>query len=516
MPQPDSATAPAAAPPAAREKRPAPTPYPHLFRLLHWVLPASMIVAVASGLSLSAVSQSPWSLFSGNLPRGLLSGRVDVIHLIAAAVFLPSLVAVLPLYWRRKVRRRATHVALLGGGAAMIASGLVLLFPVGPPSVYWIARAVHFVAGLIVLPVALLWHTYHGVGPLRGLLVPAFRPWASPRWRQLLWLVPLALVSVVLIFGVLPPGLAGRQLVATSIDLAPGAVPDDLAKLPWDDATPLRVELAGGIGFDRGRTEVTLRALHNGDELFVLAEWDDPTENRSYTPWEKTDDGWRHRVTSEGDETVYYEDKFSFVFPTAPDWRFDRVGCALYCHADSGRPYGYKAADQTVDVWHWKAVRTDPVGQLDDKHWLGFNLEEKNVARHGDPKKGGGYKGNAARGENHPAFLPDGPSAVRHGAILSDHAVKWTPQAEAEIPPGTVVPGIVAAPFQGDRGDVTCQSRHEDGRWRLFIRRRLDTGSEHDTKFVPGGRYPFACAAFDHTSNRHAYDLSSYRLVLEE
>ena len=505
------ATTPAATPPGTRQKRPRRTPYPHLFRLLHWVLPASLIVAMASGLSLNAVSQSPWSLFSGNLPKGLWSGRIQVIHLMVATVFLPSLVAVLPLYWRRKVRRRATHVALLGGGLAMIASGLVLLGPVGPPSIYWTARAIHFVVGLIVLPVALAWHVYHGVGPLRGALMPAFRPWASPRWRQLLWLVPLVLVAVVLVFSVLPPALVGRQLVAGRID----AVPDDLAGLPWDEAPPLRVELAGGAGFDRGRTEVTLRALHDGNELFVLAEWNDPTEDRRYTPWEKTDGAWQHRVTSKGDESVYYEDKFSLVFPTVPDWRFERVGCALYCHADSGRPYGYKGADQTVDVWHWKAVRTDPVGQVDDKYWLGFDLEQKNVARHGDPKKGGGYKANAVPGENRPAFLADGPSAVRHGAILSDHALKYTPEAAAGVPAGTVVPGIVAAPFQGDRGDVSCQSRHEDGRWRLFIRRRLDTGSEHDTAFVPGGRYAFGCAAFDHTSNRHAYGLSSYRLVLE-
>ena len=496
-----------ATPTAAKPKKR--TPYPHLFRLLHWVLPISLVVAVATGLSLNAVSQGSWSLFSGGLPVWLWSGQVQVIHLIAAVVFLPSLIAVLMVYWRRKVRRRATHVALLAGGLAMIVSGVLLLHPTGPAQVYWIARAVHFVAGVLVLPVALLWHVVDGLGRLRGALVPAFRPWASPRWRHLLYLLPLVLVAVCLVGNVLPPSMVGRQLVATRIDTEDTG---DLISLPWDDAAPLQMELAGGVGFDRGRTQVTLRALHDGNELFVLAEWRDPTEDRRYKPWQKTDDGWRHLESDTDDECVFYEDKFSLAFPIAPDWRFEQSGCALYCHIDSRHSYGYKGADRTVDVWHWKATRTDPVGQVDDKYWLGVDANEK--TRHGDKKEGGGYRANTIKGEDRPAFLPDKPEVALRGAIPSEHAVDYTEQAAKEIPTGTIVPGIVVAAFEGHRGDVTCRSQYEDGRWRLYIRRRLDTGDANDVTFAPGGSYAFGCAAFDHTSNRHAYGLSPYRLVL--
>ena len=45
------------------------------------------------------------------------------------------------------------------------------------------------------------------------------------------------------------------------------------------------------------------------------------------------------------------------------------------------------------------------------------------------------------------------------------------------------------------------------------MRRRLDTGSEHDVKLVPGQAYAFGCAAFDRCSKRHAYNLRS-RLTL--
>jgi len=64
--------------------------------------------------------------------------------------------------------------------------------------------------------------------------------------------------------------------------------------------------------------------------------------------------------------------------------------------------------------------------------------------------------------------------------------------------------------------------KHEDGRWQLLIRRKLDTGHEGkdgrptDVLFEPGGIYPFGCTAFDNTSKRHSYGLTPSRLVLKK
>jgi hypothetical protein len=91
----------------------------------------------------------------------------------------------------------------------------------------------------------------------------------------------------------------------------------------------------------------------------------------------------------------------------------------------------------------------------------------------------------------------------------------------AQIPEGAIIPGIVATAAVGDRGDVSCTSKHDSGRWTLYIRRRLDTGHDGvegrptDVAFVPGGTYPFGCAAFDNSSKRHSYGLTPYRLVLK-
>ena len=438
-------------------------------------------------------------------------------------VYFPALVLAAWLAWRKLARLRPTHVILLVGGLAVAISGVLLSSCPGPTVVYLNARWVHFVVGFFVLPIALLWHVWGGLTKYRSWLWLVFAPWQQPRWAHLIAFVLVAAVTNCLVLSGVPVHPPWRDLVAEKYD----GNTSDVSKLPWSDARPLQIELSGGIGFDGGRTCVELWAMYDDDELFVKAEWDDPTEDRRYQPWRKTADGFKHLVTVSDDESHYYEDKFSLIFPAEPDWRFELFGCALSCHAGGGRAYGYKGCGKIVDVWHWKSTRTDPCGQVDDKYWSEVDFEDKDVGRHGDPKaKDTGYKKNASEDGKRPGWLPRDPWDVRYGIIPTDSAVEYgSEEGEkilAGIPQGAVIPGIVASAAQGDRGDVECTSRHEAGRWKLYIRRKLDTGRKldddrpSDAKFVPGQSIPFGCAAFDRSSKRHAYGLSVYRLVLAE
>lgn len=486
--------------------------YPFLFRLLHWTLGASTIVLLLTGMSLHAVARPGWSLLSSRLPAFFWPGRINIWHFSAATVFMASLVAVVWIYSRRKVKRRVTHLTLLGGGLVMMATAQVMLNPFGPAIVYSSARLIHAVVGLGVLLVAFVWHTVDGFGRFRRALIPAFHPWLQPRFVPVACYVPVFLASMCLVLSGMPTVPSWRELKIKRISPVEGA----LAELPWNEAAPLAIELANGIGFRQGRTNVTLRGLHDGENLFVMAEWADPVEDRRYMPWLKTADGWQWMMTDQEDESLYYEDKFGLVFPTVPDWQFDRVGCAIYCHAGGGRPYGYKASENHIaDVWHWKSSRTDPVGQADDKYWSATDFEAKDVGRHGDPKEGGGYVKNVSEDKTHPAFLPESLSDIGQGVIPKEKAIEYSPEAADVIPTGTIVPGLVLSPFEGDRGDVRCESKYENGRWQIILGRKLDTGSEFDARFVPGQKQSFGCAAFDHSSKRHAYGLAAYRMVLE-
>jgi len=504
--------------------------YPFLFRLLHWLLWPSMIVLILTGWSLHASSAPQWSLFKGVLPSFFWFGRVHFWHTWAALVFSPAAVAVTWIYLRNRSRTRRSHMVLLAGSMALIVTGILLMTWLGPPLAYQTSRWVHAVGGLVIVPLAFLWHALIGLTRFGRLLPVAFNVWARPRWGQLVFFVPVVVLTTCLILSGLPTHPAYRELEARLIPRKQVAT-NELDTLPWDEAQPVLIELANGFGFDRGRTDVTLWALHDGEELFVKARWDDPTEDRRNMPWVKTAKGWKRLHTNFDDETHYYEDKFSLAFPIEPGWKFNRFGCAAQCHMTGERQYGFKATNRLVDVWHWKSTRTDPCGQVDDKFWSEDVPDSKDRGRFGDPKESGGYKKNETKDLSRPIALPRDPWKVRQGIIpeedTADYESDEGARILAEIPVGATIPGIIASPAVGDRGDVECFSRHRDGVWQLFIRRKLDTGHPSkktengeeeptDLVFEPGKTYPFGCAAFDHASKRHAYGLTPYWLKLEE
>lgn len=489
--------------------------YPHLLRLIHWVLTVSLVILILTGLSLHVAARPEWSILSGVLPSWLWQGRVYVWHYWAAVAFLPALVVSLVFAWQRRSWLRPTHVILLGGAVVAAVTGVWMMFPFGSFSAIKIVVGLHAAAGLVVLPAVFLWHLIEGLARGIAPLVSSFRPLKNPQWMQVAAFVPVALVTTWIMFEGWPLHPPWRNLVVTRIEPVPAA-DIGLAGLPWMRASPLNIRLLNGSGFYSGQSDLTLQALHDGRELYVKAVWLDPVANHDYWPWKRTRTGWEYLQTSAKDETVHYEDKFSMIFPLEPSWHFEQVGCAISCHLDGSYGWGYKGGQPNIDVWHWKSVRTDPVGQVDDKYWSEVDFNAKDVGRHGDPKVSGGYVKNVSEDGSCPLYLPDEISVVDRGAILEKRAVPYSAELDEKFEPGTIIPGIVCAPFAGDRGDVTCVSKHEGDRWTLYLRRQLDTGSEFDVRFDPGGVYPFGCAAFDHAAKRHAYSMPVFRLVLEE
>jgi hypothetical protein len=497
---------------AAGERRPT-AAYGFLFRLLHWLLMGSAIVLILTGFSLHAGSRPGWSLLGGKVPSWFWTGRVHYWHAWAALFFTPAIIAVCWIYIRRRVHLRPTHVILLAGGLLTVLSGFFLANPPSSGVVYSTSLWVHAVVGLAIFPVWFLWHLLTGLSRYSKALIPAFHPWAEPRLVPLAGFAPLAVVTSCILLNGWPLSLPWRDLNVARIDLGDT---DDLSTLPWDQAKPLVIQLINGNAMDAGRTQLTLRALHDGEELFIRAEWLDDDEDYRYWPWKKTEGGWDYMQTSAKDECFCYEDKFSMIFPIQPDGDFERFGCAASCHLHQDYGWGYKGTSRPIDVWHWKAARTGPAGQVDDKYWSEADFDNKDIGRHGDPKDGGGYVKNRAEDKDHPLFLPDSPEAVYHGSFPKEHAIPYSEEAGSQIAQDAIIPGVVTEAFVGDRGDVGCSSKYHDNAWTLYVRRKLKTGSQYDAQFKPGGRYAFGAAAFDHAGKRHAYALPTFHLVFQQ
>ncbi len=312
-------------------------------------------------------------------------------------------------------------------------------------------------------------------------------------------------------------------LVSEPVDQAPTL--DGSADEPfWADAPSVTIPVSGGA--NNGSTEVSLRSVYSGDRVYFLAVWADPTESYLRAPWVMQEDGsWAHLSDPNdrgGDNNAYYEDKLALIWPindSIPE--FSSLGCFTACHAGENpenKPYGNKYTaeqGQTADIWHWKSVRNS--GQVDDQYLdsTRYSADTPEAGRHSDPNDGGGYHNNETEDKSLPAFMPPngGARGGSPGYILEAEAVPFDPSL---FSPGDMIPGIITAPYQGDRGDISAGWVWADGMWILEFGRDLVTGSEFDVQFDDlTATYYFGVAAFDNAQVRHTFETGATPFVFQ-
>lgn len=318
----------------------------------------------------------------------------------------------------------------------------------------------------------------------------------------------LPLVASMLLAGAVSVGAQDTTLVAKKIAAPPTL--DAKLDATWQPATPLVVKLSGGKNLPGGTTEMSLRALYDAENVYFLAQWKVPAKGERRAPYQKQADGtWKQLKDPEnkgGDDNLYYEDKLSLIWAIkAPT--FEKSGCFAGCHLGETKPYGnkYLPAGELADMWHWKSIRTGSVNQIDDQYLDDTKYDKEKApeaGRKSDPKTGGGYADNKlvngkpqwARKGNAPAppyFIVDGEK----------EAVD-----DSKYQAGAEVPGILVAPFAGDRGDLPATATFANGTWTLAWSRKLKTGSQYDVQFDDlKKKYAFGVAVFANAQVRHAF-----------
>ena len=290
----------------------------------------------------------------------------------------------------------------------------------------------------------------------------------------------------------------------------------------WKDAKPLSFKAVGGKNLPSGSTEVTIRSIYTADTVYFLMQYRDPTQSFQRNPWVKQTDGsWRQLKDPDdkgGDNNKYYEDKMAMIWNISSP-AFEARGCMAACHVGEGKPYGNKYlpnADEKADIWHWKSVRTGSVGQIDDQYLDATRYEKERApeaGRKSDPKTGGGYADNVNDAKNGPRFALRGNKPAPPYWVVDAEKEQFD---DSKYKAGDEVPGIVVAPFTGDRGDITVKSEWKDGVWTLVFARRLVTNSDVDVQFNdPKKPYAFGVAVFDNAQVRHAYSPGVLKLVFE-
>lgn len=301
----------------------------------------------------------------------------------------------------------------------------------------------------------------------------------------------------------------------------------------WDKAKKLEIELDNTLYQpDNGyagmtEVEVDVRSVYDDKYVYFLLEYKDPTHSIERFPWIKQGDGsWKQSKAkdSTGHDNTYYEDKFAFFWDINSK-KFAKKGCAAACHKiangkvngieDTSPGRKFTKAGETIDMWHWKGVRTNPNHQLDDQ-FVDSTADPKlnaNWGRKGDSKTGGGYKNNVSDGK--PAFVAKGLNDTTV-AIMDAEKIPFSDNyADSKR-----IPGIVTAPFTGSRGDVETFGVWKDGKWTIEIKRALiTTGENADTQDVQfkdlSATYPFGVAVFDNSQINHIYHYGAYELIFK-
>jgi hypothetical protein len=199
-----------------------------------------------------------------------------------------------------------------------------------------------------------------------------------------------------------------------------------------------------------------------------------------------------------------------------------------------------------ANVWEWKATST-ATGFCDNDHF-GPPVKATAEQREGKAPYRGGFTPNPGTANYSNNFEPQPPNGYNQpirplrlpkdykamtaamGKIDLDQnhsesdsarwymtegeSVPYFEEYDAEIPVGTVIPGVImAGKYSGDRADVRCAARWAGGRGVFEATRRLDTKSQYAIPISTGTF--MRVVAFDHSQIRHTRHVRPIRLEVE-
>ncbi len=254
---------------------------------------------------------------------------------------------------------------------------------------------------------------------------------------------------------------------------------------------------------------VSLYAVADGSYLYFAASWTDASQTESIAKkqWLYDGSGW----TQSGNE-----DRIAFVWDLGQNGS-DGASCTAMCHGPIMR-----TNVGPVDVWHWKAARSNPMGYTDDKWW-------DTSDRQSDP--GTSTATNNADVGGRPEFMANGDPGINAdflaaAAALADFdpfGVVQPAHTVAEAVPfdvnaafnsGDVIPGYVTRVPNGDRASVQSAGRYDNGVWTVEFRKPYG-GSPYDFAVTPGSSVDFTLETFDNEGSSHpnsGFDATVYTL----
>jgi Ethylbenzene dehydrogenase len=290
----------------------------------------------------------------------------------------------------------------------------------------------------------------------------------------------------------------------------------------------------------------SLRGGHDGENLYLLFEWDDDTDSQERESWffnTDTDKWQQENKYANHKNDKFYEDKFGMMFPIGDPEGFAGGTCTVTCHTNLADPQpGHKVTrhfmkneGELTDFWHWKRDRHALAEALDDGfvQWEDdFAFASANGRKNDDgisPYANNQTFEDALTGMKGPKYvIPnrdnyywiaqseiDGGTAKEVTAIALNGTITYdggTIDPVLEYPAYSQgfgskrIPSIIINPAgQGNdgRSEVRVKANHTGSGWQLEIMRKLNTGDPTDADFSTGQSIPFGLVIFNNAAIAH-------------
>ncbi|HSH69807.1 MAG TPA: ethylbenzene dehydrogenase-related protein, partial [Deferrisomatales bacterium] len=265
---------------------------------------------------------------------------------------------------------------------------------------------------------------------------------------------------------------SAAQLIAPRVTTPP-TVDGNGADPGWAGAPNLVTPLHGAAGADK----LEVRAVHDGQTVYFLLRWGDPTRDTVNRPW-----NW-----SPADKTYHQGQQLD-----------DGVSVMLFGDTAPGDACMLAGGGWQGDSWTWRANWSNLAGLADD----------------------GVMRGSVER-------LPQSnpyPAADGNGQVwISRHTDEGTPGWSFYIPldfEGPVVGSYQAAKARGSRADVAAQGQWSEARenptWTVEFSRALDTRHSDDQPLQIGRPTAVAFAVYDQADKANHSVSSLIRLILKK
>lgn len=275
--------------------------------------------------------------------------------------------------------------------------------------------------------------------------------------------------------------LSVAALLGASQDKAPELTAARVDKLPaidgkaddeaWKKAPELVVRIDIPDKLDDPKKKISLKAVHDGDSVCILAVWEDKTANTQHLPYVWSADHYELPAENE------VEDALSLAFPLAGPFNTDM----------------FAGVESKWDVWEWRAYRANN-GFAQDR-WHVYTRQKPDGIKtrpYTDKDDKRIFIGRADDAGTPAAKKVEEPPQDKKG----DKFPQWELQAPA-----------------GSCSDVAAKGVWAGGQWTVELKRKLKTGHDDDTVFDPAKGVEFAVAVFDACEKRD-HDVSG-KLMLK-